>query len=545
LGNVSLSHGSLRGSYARRAALFCLVLITTAGAQTSVLTYHNDTSRTGQNIAETVLTPVNVSSDRFGKLFSQRVDGDVYAQPLYIAKLAIPGKGTHDVVVVATEANSLYAFDADSVSGPDAGVLWHVSLLDAAHGALAGATAVDARSDLKCGTIAPQVGITATPVIDATRGTVYVEAFSKENGALVHRLHALDITTGAERSGSPVTITAPTEGEGKIDIPFNPVREIDRAGVLLSHGRVYVTYGSGCDRPVYQGWMFAYDAATLAARGAFVTAREHGKAAIWMSGAAPAADSQGNVFVATGDGWFDTASPVPRELGDSILKIAPQGSGLTLADYFTPFNQLLLARHDGDLGSGGILLLPDQPGSHPHVLVEAGKNGTIYVVDRDTLTAGNLHYCADCTSDRQIVQEMPAAITGGVWGTPVYWNNTVYISGSEDVLRAFVLRDGHLQSPPVSASKDVCDYPGCGLSLSANGDHDGILWALQVGSSEPSILKAYDARDLKRVLYTSGQHPERDAPGGALKFIIPTIANGRVYVGGARQLSVFGLNTRP
>jgi hypothetical protein len=551
LATISLSLGSHRASSVRRswsAALFCLVLITTASAQTSVLTYHNDISRTGQNIAETVLTPASVSSGRFGKLFAQHVDGDVYAQPLYVSKLAIPGKATHNVVFVATEADSLYAFDADSTSGSDAGVLWHVSLLDAAHGATTGATAVDARSDLRCGTIAPQVGITATPVIDPTHGTLYVEAFSNQHGTLIHRLHALDIATGVERKGSPVTVSAPTEGEGKIDIPFNPVREIDRAGVLLSRDRVYVAYGSGCDRPVYQGWMFAYDALTLAARGAFVTAREHGKAAIWMSGAAPGADTQGNVFLATGDGWFDTASPVPLELGDSILKITPHASGLTLADYFTPFNQLLLARHDGDLGSGGVLLLPDQPGGHPHVLVEAGKNGTIYVVDRDTLTAGNLHYCADCTSDRQIVQELPAAITGGVWGTPVYSNNTVYISGSEDILRAFALRDGHLQSAPVSASKDLCDYPGCGLSLSANGDHDGILWALQVGGSdvkEPSILKAYDARDLSRILYTSGQHPGRDAPGGALKFIIPTIANGRVYVGGARQLSVFGLNTQP
>lgn len=391
-------------------ALLCLAVATTAGAQTSVLTYHNDMARTGASLAETILTPANVAAGHFGKLFAQQVDGDLYAQPLYVPKLAIPGKGTHDVVFVATEADSVYALDADSPSGADAGVLWHVSLLDSAHGALAGATAVAARGDLNCTTIAPQVGITATPVIDAAHGTVYVEAFSKENGAFIHRLHALDITTGLERKGSPLVVSAAT------DVAFNPLRELDRAGVLLSGDRVYVSYGSTCDRPVHQGWIFAYDAQSLAARGVFVTSREHGKAAIWMSGAAPAADTHGNVFVATGDGFFDTTTPTPREFGDSILKLSPYGTGLTLADYFTPFNQLLLGRHDGDLGSGGVLLLPDQPGGHPHVLVEVGKAGTLYVVDRDTLTAGNLHYCADCSADRQIVQEVPAAITGGVWG---------------------------------------------------------------------------------------------------------------------------------
>jgi hypothetical protein len=267
-----------------------------------------------------------------------------------------------------------------------------------------------------------------------------------------------------------------------------------------------------------------------------------------MSGAAPAADSQGNIFLAIGDGWFDTTTTTPRELGDSILKITPHGTELALTDYFTPYNQLLLARHDGDVGSGGVLLLPDQPGPHPRMLLEAGKSGTVYMIDRDVMTAGNLHFCADCTSDRQIAQELPAAVSGGVWGMPVYWNNTVYFSGSEDPLRAFSLQQGHLQAAPASTSRDSCEYPGCGMSLSANGSRDGILWVLQLGDfddKEPVVLKAYDARDLGRILYASNQHRERDTPGGSLKFMVPTVANGKVYVGGARQITVFGLIQEP
>ena len=529
-------------------ASLCCALVAAANAQTSVLTYHNDNARTGQNITETVLTPGNVNARQFGRLFSQVVDGDVYAQPLYVPNLEIPHKGVHNVVFIATEADSLYAFDADSASGANAAPLWQVSLLDAAHGAAPGATPVNGRSDLNCGSIVPQVGITATPVIDLTRKTLYVESFSKETGGLVHRLHALDLATGAEKKASPVLITARARGEGQADVQFDSVRELARAGVLLTHDKVYLSYGSSCDKPRYQGWMLAYDASTLADRGSLVTSREHGKAAIWMSGAAPAADSEGNIFLATGDGWFDTTTTTPRELGDSILKITPRAAELVLTDYFTPYNQLLLARHDGDVGSGGVLLLPDQSGPHPRMLLEAGKSGTVYMLDRDVMTAGNLHFCADCASDRQIAQELPAAVSGGVWGMPVYWNNRVYFSGSEDPLRAFSLQQGRLQAVPASTSQDTCEYPGCGMSLSANGSRDGILWTLQLGDFDakgPVVLKAYDALDLGRVLYASNQHRERDTPGGSLKFMVPTVVNGKVYVGGARQITAFGLIQQP
>lgn len=526
--------------------LYWILASGAAAAQTGVFTYHNDISRTGQAVTETILTPENVNAEGFGKLFAQPVDGDVNAQPLYVPKLTIPGRGVHNVVFVATEADSLYAFDADSASGPDAGALWRVSLLDASHGASPGATSVHA-SEVSCGGIVPTVGITSTPVIDPIHATLYVEAFSKEKGNMIHRLHALDLTTGAEKSGSPVVVAAHVKRRDGVDIVFDPPHQLSRAGLLLSNGIVYVAYGSHCDRPRFQGWMFAYDTTTLAGRGSFVTAAEHGRAAIWMSGAAPAADSKGNVFVTTGDGRFDMAAAVPEELGDSILKIALHAGNLTLVDYFTPYNQASLESQDSDLGSGGVLLLPDQPGAHPHMLIEASKAGTVYVLDRDTLTANNLHYCAVCTADSQIVQELPAAISGGVWGMPVYWNGTIYLSGSQNNLRAFSLRQGLLEPKPRSVSKDLCDYPGCGLSLSANGDHSGILWALDVGDFDfkrPAVLRAYDARDLGRLLYASNRYIGRDVAGGALRFIIPTVAGGKVYVGGAGKLTVFGLLQR-
>ena len=524
-----------------------LLVCTAVTAETAVVTYHNDIGRTGQNRSETVLTAANVSSDRFGKLFSHRVDGDVYAQPLYVPKLTIPGKGIHDVVFVATEGDSVYAFDADNIAGSNADALWHVSLIDADHGARPGATPVSAATDLACAAIAPQVGITATPAIDSSHAIIYVEAFSKENDALVHRLHALDITNGAEVHGSPAVVTGRVQRKGQNDILFDPSRQLDRAGLLLSNGIVYVAYGSHCDKPRFNGWMFAYDATTLLPKGTFVTAPDHGKAAIWMSGAGPAADWKGNVFVATGDGWFDTQGIPAGDLGDSILKIALHADRLALLDYFTPFNQTSLAHHDGDLGSGGVLLLPDQAGRHPHVLIEVGKMGTLYLIDRGTMTIAGLHYCNDCTSDRQIVQELPGAVPGGVWGMPAYWKDTVYVSGSQDVLRAFSLKNGALVPTPASISPDTCEYPGCGLSVSAHGEEDGILWALQVGaydSKAPAVLKAYDARNLGRILYTSNQHGERDVAGGAVKFSVPTVVDGKVYVGGAGQLTAFGLLDR-
>lgn len=516
-------------------------------ARTGVFTYHNDIGRTGQNLAETLLTPASVNSARFGKLFSHQVDGDIYAQPLYAPKVAIRGKGIHNVVFVATQADSLYAFDADSDSGPNSAALWHARLIDSAHGSPPEASAMNGSVDLRCGAILPQVGITATPVIDPDSATIYVETLSKENGSAVHRLHALDIGTGEEKRHAPVVVSAQVRRKTGSPIVFDPLRQLSRPGLLLLNGAIYVAYGSHCDRPPYHGWIFAYDAASLVRKDTFVTAPEHGKAGIWMSGAGLAAEPNGSIYLATADGWFDTQTVPARELGNTILKIALRTDGLELVDYFTPFNQARFARHDGDLGSGGVLLLPDQPGEHQHLLAAVGKPGTLYLLDRDRMTSDNLHYCSDCASDRQIVQELAGAIVGGVWGMPAYWDHTLFVSGSNDVLRAFSLSEGRLNPAPASVSEHTCGYPGCGLSVSAHGARKGILWALEPQAGDTgshAVLKAYDARDLRRILYSSDQQSERDDPGDGVRFAVPTVVNGKAYVGGSGRLTVFGLLER-
>ena len=432
-------------------ALFCAVVMSagasTVWSQASVLTQHNDNSRTGQNTNEIVLNPSNVNYSQFGKLFAQPVDGQVYAQPLYVPNVTIGG-ATHNVVIVATEADSVYAFDADSTSGSNSSPLWKASLIDMAHGAAAGATTVTS-SNSNCDLIQPTVGITSTPVIDATAGTIYVEAKSEENGTFLHRLHALDITTGAEKDSGPVVITTTVSGTGdgssNGSLTFDALTQVSRSGLLLVNGSVYIAYASPCDVAPYHGWLFAYNATSLAQQAVFVTTPNGGLGGIWNSGAGLASDASGNLFIATGNGSFDTTNVPATELSDSILKLNLSGSSFSLLDYFTPYNQASLSNGDTDVGSGGVVLLPDQPGGYTHELVETSKAGAIYVVDRDTMTKGNEHYCTTSCggTDPQIVQELNGAI-GGTWSLPAYWNNTVYIWGSSDVLKAFPLNNGTL-----------------------------------------------------------------------------------------------------
>ncbi|PYX61722.1 MAG: pyrrolo-quinoline quinone [Acidobacteria bacterium] len=532
-------------------ALLLLVLAwaLTAVAQPSVLTWHNDNSRTGQNRAERTLTPANVNTQGFGKLFSYPVDGQIYAQPLYVPHLTIPGKGSHNVVFVATEGDSVFAFDADNNGGANAKPLWKASLIDTAHGAASGATTVDSLADTGCSDLVPKIGITSTPTIDAGTGTMYVEAKSKENGTFVHRLHALDIHTGAEKAFGPVVVTAtvPGSGDGSVNgqLTFDALHHNNRPGLLLSSGTIYIAYASHCDFFPYHGWMFAYDATNLAQKAVYVTTPDGGLGGFWMSGAAPAADNEGNVFAVTGNGTFDTQNIPATELGDSILKLRLRDSEVSLLDYFTPFNQDLLNIVDGDLGSGGAMLLPDQPGSHPHLLVQAGKEGRIYLIDRDRMTAGNLHYCVMfCDGvDPQIVQEVQFAM-GLVWSSAAYWNHHVYFWAIDDVLRSFSLQNGKLSRRATSSSTDVYGFPGATVSISANGNQDGIVWSLETDAfftHGPAILKAHDASNVARKLYSSDENSSRDFPGGAVKFTMPTVVNGKVYVGAAGRLSVYGL----
>ena len=487
------------------------------------------------------------------KVILQAVDGQLYAQPLYVPNVSISGV-VHNVIYVATEGDSVYAFDAGSNTGANANPLWHASLIDTAHGAAAGATTVSsgngASTDVNCGNIISQIGITATPVIDPSTNTMYVAAESKENGSFFQRLHALDITTGAEKSPGPTVVTGtfPGTADGTTTVTFNPLMHLSRPGLLLLNGTVDIAYASNCDNTPYHGWLFAYDAGTFNQTGVYVTTPNGGLGGFWMSGDGIAADSNGNIYIPSGNGDFDTTDVPAVELGDSILKLNLRGSLLTLVDYFTPYDQDKLDTGDVDVGSGGLVLLPDQPGANTHLLVQAGKEGTVYLIDRDQLTANNEHYCANCTSNPQIVQELTQVIGGGMWSMPAYWNNNLYFWGSGDSLTAFGLSSGLLTTLPTSSSTLSLTYPGSVPSVSADGTTNGIVWAIDAtnfSSSQPvtgqAVLHAFDATNLNNELYNSKMAANsRDQAGIGVKFSVPTIANGKVYIGTQTELDVYG-----
>lgn len=485
----------------------------------SVLTYHNDLARTGQNLNETLLTPASVSSGQFGRLFHYPVDGQVYAQPLYLPGVVIPGRGVHNIVFVATEHDSVYAFDADNYL---AAPLWHVSFLNSSQG-----VTTPLASDFGCGSIVPEVGITATPVIDPASGTLYVVAMTEEGFGdhYVHRLHALDVATGLEKPGSPVEIQAsvPGHGDGDASVQFKPWLYKERAGLLLLNGVVYTAWSSHCDSGNYHGWVIGYDSGTLQPTAAYSTTPDWDAGSFWQGGAAPAAEATGNIYVVSANGTFD-ANSGGADLGDSVIKLSTS-TGLSVADYFAPFNAGALDVEDLDLGTTGALLLPDGTGSpaHPHLLVIGSKAGAIYLLDRDHL--GRFRPGADT----QIVQSLTGAV-GPLFGTPVYFNNTVYFSAAHDQLKAFGLHDGLLSTQPTSASASTFTLLGSVPSISANGSANGILWTIDPAAQ----LRAYDASDLSHQLY-------QGSTGSAIKFSTPTVANGKVYVGTSDSLVVFGL----
>ena len=517
------------------AALFLLLpIVSLAQTQVLVTTEHNDNSRTGQNVNETILTPANVNVSQFGKLFSYPVDGYIYAQPLYVPNVTIPGQGVHNVIYVVTEHDSVYAFDADSNTGSNGGLLWHQSLINPAHGI----TTISAQ-DLNCEGITPEVGITSTPVIDTSTNTMYVLTEMKVNGDIVHRLQALDIATDQEKYGAPVTIRAhfPGTGDGSSGgiLTFDPAMELNRPGLLVDNGNIYITWSSNCDISPTHGWVLAYDKTTLRQKSTWVTTSNGRLGGIWASGGGPAEDGSGNVFLSTGNGTFDTSGD-PVDFGDSVVRLVGGHHYFTVADYFTPYDQATLYTNDKDVGSGGVLLLPDQPGPHVHELIAAGKEGSIYVIDRDNMG----HYNPDDNS--QIVQNIVGQV-GGIFSTPAYWNGNVYFGGFRDELKAFSLSGGLLSTTPTSESAIIFGAFGTTASVSSNGSSDGIVWALntdarQNGGNE--VLYAFDATNLGNELYDTTQNASRDTAGGAVKFAKTTIANGKVYVGAAQQLSVYG-----
>jgi hypothetical protein len=518
-----------------------LTAIVPVVAQVNLTTSRYNSQRTGVNNSETILTPSNVNSTSFGKLFSQAVDGYVYAQPLYLSNVTIGG-AAHNVVFVATQHDSVYAFDADSNTGPNAQPLWHTSFLSS------GVTPVPSGM-LPPGTantdIIPEVGITGTPVIDLERRILYVVSETLEDGGVsfVKKLHALDITTGAEMSGSPIVIVASVKAPGEREVAFDPQGADQRPGLLLYNNVVYVGFSAhGDGTATIRGWILGYAYNGFGFSRVFVFCSEPSSLAgwgggIWMTGQGLPMDAGSNLFAVTGNGHFDTDLTPPINYGDSIIRI-DLSKGPTVQDYFTPSNQAILSAHDQDLGSGGIALLPDQSGPHPHLLVHAGKVGTIYVVDRDDMGQFN-------SSRDNAVQEL--GVLFAVFSSPVYFNGKIYYWGCNDVLRAYTVTDGMLSANPSDRGTDLIRFPGATPTVSANGTANAVVWALETdafsktGPGGPAVLFAYDANHLSRgPLYSSSENPGRDDPGGAIKFTVPTVANGKVYVGAIGQLSVYG-----
>jgi hypothetical protein len=516
--------------------ILILAAVISAPCQVGMATYHYDNFRTGQNTHENILNPSVVSKDTFGKLFAQSVDGQIYGEPLYRPNLVIPGKGIHNVLFVGTEHDSVYAFDADNNLGANAGPLWHVSFLNPAKGI----TTIPS-SDVGSKMIFPEIGITGTPAINTGTGTLYLVAATKENGTYVQRLHALDVTTGAEKFGGPVVIRArvPGTGWGSTNgmITFDPLRHNQRPALLLLNGVVHISWAShGLENEFpYHGWVMGYNETTLAQIAAYIVTPNGEQGGIWQSGAGPAGDTLGDVFFISGNGTFD-AEAGGADYGMSFVKLST-GTGLTVADYFTPYDEATLSSSDTDLGSGGVVLLPYQNGAaHPYLAIGAGKNGVIYLLDRTHMGHFN------SSGNQQIVQSITKAFGGhALYSTPAYWNEQIYFWADHDVLRIFAMSNGLLSTIPVATST-VSFSAGATPIVSSYGASNGIAWALQTdqaGGGGAAVLHAFDANTAAE-LYNSSQAGTRDTAGPAVKFTVPTVVNGKVYVGTANQVDVYG-----
>jgi hypothetical protein len=505
-----------------------------SGSETSVITQHNDNNRSGANLNEAILNTSNVNPNRFGKLFTRQVDGQIYAQPLYLCNVNIPNHGIYNVIYAATMHNTVYAFDADDPNTTKP--LWEVYLGPSIP-----------LPDPNIGPegyedITVETGIVSTPYISTEDNTIYVVSANKypnrsDAGAYSHWLHALDLSTGAEKLGGPVKISASYRGsgDGSVNgiINFTSNRELQRSALLLSNGMIYVAFASYGEATPSHGWMMAYDANTLNQIAVYVTTPDDvpgirqmpGLGAIWQGGQGPAADNSGNIYFITGNGDFNGFSnPMPRDLGDSIVKLTPD---LKLADWFSPFNNNNLSINDMDIGSGGALLIPGT-----NLLAGGGKEAKLYLIDRNNMGHFNPY------NDNQIVQPPFSVITEldpqgdhELNGGPVYWNSTngsmVYVSPTMATVKAYRFAAGVFQPTPVSESNVLRGGAGGWMSISANCSipGTGILWV-----SEPNVLHAFDASNLQNELWNSGMNPQRDNLGEAAKFCPPTIANGKVYM---------------
>jgi outer membrane protein assembly factor BamB len=499
-----------------------------------VVTYHNDIARTGHNLEETILTTGNVNSSSFGKLFTSPVDGIIDAEPLYLSAVSIPGKGTHNVIYAVTENDSVYAFDADNGA-----LLWQVSALES------GESPSDNHS---CGQISPQIGITSTPVIDRSsgpHGTIYVVAMSKKSSKYFQRIHALDMTTGAEEFGGPVTVAARYKGTGDNNhhgyVIFDPAQYAERQGLLLLNHVIYTGWTSHCDFRPYTGWLIGYNESTLTQTSVLDVTPNGSEGSIWQAGTGIAADGQ-NLFFLDANGTFDTTLnqkgfPIKGDYGNGFLKVSTAGK-LHVADYFNMYDTVNESDNDTDLGSGGALVLPpltDVNGKTRHLAIGAGKDQNIYIVDRSNMGKFNPN------NDNAIYQEIDGVLAGGIWGAPAYFDGNIYYGPVGNNLLQFRFSKAKLSLTPHSRSAASFTYPGTTPSVSANGASNGIVWAIE--HTDPNdVLHAYDATNLANELYNSSQAGnQRDQFGTASHFGTPLIVNGKVYVGTTTNVTAFGL----
>lgn len=525
---------SCMAAQSQKSASGAAVAPPTSAEPINVLTYHDDNLRTGLMPLETTLTTANVNSTTFGKVNFLTTDGKVNAEPLYVSNVTI-NSVLHNVLYVVSEHDSVYAFDADTGAQ-----LWKTTAL------LQGETTSEAV--FGCGQISPEIGITDTPVIDRNRngnGVMYFVAMSKDaNGGYHHRLHAVDITTGAELFGGPVEIQAKYPGNGDNHqngfVVFDPKYYAERAGLLEVNGSIYLAFTSHCDARPYTGWLMQYSAADLTQTSVLDVTPNGSEGAIWQAGAGIAADSDGYLYFLDANGTFDSTLdgngfPINGDYGNAMVKVSTSGA-LAVADYFNMYNTVQESNSDTDLGSGGALVLPDIAatlGKKVHLVVGAGKDGNIYVANRDNMGKWNPN------NNNNVYQELTGALPNGAWSMPAYFYNTVYFGGVSDHIKAYPLVNGKLTNSPSSQTSNTFTYPGTTPSISANFWQNGILWAVE--NTSPAVLHAYNARDLTQELYNSNQQGSRDHFGNGNKFITPMIANGRVYIGTPTGVAVFGL----
>jgi hypothetical protein len=539
---VSNSLGNVTSNYAT-------LTVNSGGSATAtdVTTYHNNIERTGLNNTENTLNQGNVNEHTFGLLGSLQVDGLVDAEPLFLSNLNIGGT-SHDVVFVVTENDSVYAFDANTRAQ-----LWH----DAPNALLPSGETASNEPD-GCTQIGSEIGITSTPVIDrnqGTHGTMYLVTMSIDgSGGHHHRIHALDVTTGAELLGGPTTITATYPGVGAGSsggtLTFNPTQYKERAALLLLlNGVIYTTWASHCDVPPYSAWVMGYNESNLTQsvvfnltpNGANTAGGSYGAGSIWMSGGGPAADPQGNIYVAMANGAFETTLngngfPSQADYGNAMVRMTPGSGSLSVTDYFNMSDTINESGADQDLGSGGVMVVPDQTnssGGTVHLVTAAGKDGNLYVANRSNMGRFS-------SSTNNIYQELSGALPNGVWGVSAYFNGNIYACPKSNTMRAFPISQARVQAASSQTSTNF-EYPGALPSVSANGTVNGIVWAIE--NTSPPTLHAYAAGNLQTELYNSAQAPnDEDHPSGSgNKFVTPMIAMGKVFVATSNSVAVYGL----